>query len=282
MPAVYAVFLACSLHQARVEVRIEQVYPLWTKGTMVRSQGQARAVVLIPGLKIHPLKDGQAARAEFHDWQRAGSPLVQALGKNADVFALAYCQNVDLETISQSPGIDNAVQKLRFLGYREITLVGHSAGGVLARLFVEDHPYAPVTKVVQICAPNLGSSWAKAEIGFHKVQGPFLQSLSKSWRQNICWKRSNRLIPQRVQFLCVMGTMGTLGDGLVSCRSQWPEDLQRQGIPVVRVPTTHLVVMHSKKTAAYLADLIQRDHPRWPAAQISAARMSYLRKASAP
>ncbi len=278
MSTILPVFLACWLQQAPVEIRFDQVYPNRVRGVMERSAQQRRAVVLIHGLKIHPVHGSLAAHAEFHSWQEPGSFLVQALGKDADIYALAYCQTVDLDTISQAPAFERALEKLRFLGYKEITLVGHSAGGVLARLFVEDHPQSPVTRVVQICAPNLGSSWAKAELGSRKIQGPFFQSLTKGWRHNIGHLRGDKVIPPDVQFLCVLATVGTLGDGLVSCQSQWPEDLQRQGIPVVRLPTTHMVVMHSKKTALILADQIVRDHPRWRSFQVEAARESILHK----
>ncbi len=282
MSALCALCLAATLFQAPVEVRLEQVYPFRGSARLERSAAQKRAVVLIHGLKIHPFKDGQAARAEFHDWQKPSGPLVQALSKDADVFVLAYCQSCSLEILSQAPAFEQAVDRLRFMGYPEIILVGHSAGGVLARLFVEDHPRAPVTKVVQVCAPNLGSSWVKPDASPRKVQGPFLQSLSKNWRQLAVLERNDKRIPAHVQFLCVVGTMGTLGDGLVSCRSQWPEDLQRQGIPVIRLPTSHIIVMHSKKNAAVLAGLILRDHPRWPQFQVEASRAKILGKTAGP
>jgi pimeloyl-ACP methyl ester carboxylesterase len=278
MSSLFTILLACTIQQAPVEMRFKQVFPDHVNGRMERSLGQGQAVLLVHGLKIHPLQGGLASRAEFHNWQEPRSHLVKALAKGADVFALSYSQTADLDAISRAPGLVDAVEKMRSLGYAEIVLVGHSAGGVLARLFVEDHPYAPVTKVVQVCAPNLGSSWAQAEAKLQKVQGPFLQSLTKPWRQTISQERSGRRIPPRVQFLCVMGTVGPLGDGLVSCRSQWPEELQNQGIPVVRLATTHFVVMHSKKTAVQLADLIQRDYPRWGPREVQAARASMLLK----
>jgi pimeloyl-ACP methyl ester carboxylesterase len=282
MSAVYPIFLTFLLQQAPVETQFEQVYPNRVKQSMERSAGQWRAVVLIHGLKIHPLHGSLATHPEFHTWQEPGSFLVQALSKDADVFALAYAQTADLDTISQAQGFDQAVQKLHFMGYKEITLVGHSAGGVLARLYVEDHPDGPVTRVVQICAPNLGSSWAKAEVGSRKIQGAFYQSLTKNWRQNVCRLRKDRFIPANVQFLCILGTVGTLGDGLVSCQSQWPEDLQRQGIPVLRLQTTHLAVMHTKKTGLVLAEEIVHDRPRWREIQVEAARENILRKTGVP
>jgi hypothetical protein len=279
MSSIFSIFLVClPLQQPPVEIRFEQVFPNRVQNEMERSAGQGRAVVLIHGLKIHPLHGSLATHAEFHSWQEPASFLVQTLGKNADVFALAYCQNVDLDAISQAPAFGRAVAKLQFMGYREIILVGHSAGGVLARLYVEDHPDGPVTRVVQICAPNLGSSWAKAEVGSRKIQGLFYQSLTKAWRQNVCRLRNDKPIPANVQFLCIMGTVGTLGDGLVSCQSQWPEDLQLQGIPVVALQTTHLLVMHSKKTQATLAELIVHDHPRWRSVQVATARESIWHK----
>ena len=45
--------------------------------------------------------------------------------------------------------------------------------------------------------------------------------------------RRDRRIPEGVQFACVVGTGTRGGDGLVARESQWPEDLQRQGIPAV-------------------------------------------------
>jgi len=282
MSAIFPVFLTCLLQQVPVETQFEQVYPNRVKTSMERSAGQIRAVVFIHGLKIHPLHGSLATHPEFHNWQEPGSFLVQTLSKDADVFALAYSQTADVDAISRAQGFDQAVQKLNFMGYKEITLVGHSAGGVVARLFVEDHPDGPVTRVVQVCAPNLGSSWAKAEVGSRKIQGSFYQSLTKRWRENVCRLRNDKTIPAGVQFLCVLGTVGTLGDGLVSCQSQWPEDLQRQGIPVIRLQTTHLAIMHSKKTALVLAEQIVRDHPRWGEVQVETMRESILRKSGAP
>jgi hypothetical protein len=79
-----------------------------------------------------------------------------------------------------------------------------------------------------------------------------------------------------------MGSVGTLGDGMVSCRSQWPDDLQRQGIPVARLVTTHHAIMHSKKTAVHLADLIEHEQSRWGRFQVEAARISILHKMDGP
>src|SRR5579859_6410040 len=116
MSAIFPVFLTCLLQQAPVEIRFEQVYPNRVQREMEKSAGQKRAVVLIHGLKIHPLHGSLATRAEFHNWQEPGSFLVQTLAKDADVFALAYCQNVDLDTNSQAPAFERALAKLQFMG----------------------------------------------------------------------------------------------------------------------------------------------------------------------
>jgi pimeloyl-ACP methyl ester carboxylesterase len=263
-----------------VETRFEQVFPVASNRQFLDpTPGRTRAVVLVHGLGIHPFNGSLAARAELHAWQKPGTPLVKALSKSADVFAFTYGQNTDLDTISRLPALERAINKLHFLGYREIVLVGHSAGGVLVRLFIEDHPDAPVTKVLMVCAPHLGSSWAKADISVRKVQGPFLQSLTKSQRLSVMAQRSGRMIPLHVQCMCVVSGSSALGDGVVSCASQWPEDLQEQGIPVLHVNNTHFTVMHSKKTAALLAEWIDRDFPRLSSTEVRAARRMILGKA---
>jgi pimeloyl-ACP methyl ester carboxylesterase len=246
-----------------IETRFEQVHPVPRNKALIEpSPGRARAVILIHGLHFHPLNKAQTERAEFHVWQRSGSALVSALGADADVFSFAYSQNATLEKISETPRLFQAVSKLRFMGYHEIVLVGHSAGGLLARHFIEDHPQAPVTKIFQVCAPNLGSSWAKAEINLRKPQETFLYSLTKAERRACCAKRASQRIPARVQFVCIVGG-NTLGDGLVSSISQWPPDLQAQGIPAIQVATTHFTVMHSRKTADKIAELVRKNYPRW-------------------
>ena len=73
-----------------VEARFVQTAPVpQTPSALARSVGQARAVVLIQGLRLHPVWSTDAAMAEFASWQQPGSHLVQALAADADVFAFA-------------------------------------------------------------------------------------------------------------------------------------------------------------------------------------------------
>ncbi len=272
MTAILSILIALPGVPPKIEARFEQVHPLPRNSQVIEpSPGRARAVILVPGLRYHPLHGTQVQHAEFHSWQKPGSPVVSELAKSADVFAFSYSQNADLETISAAPALEQAVNKLRFLGYQEIVLIGHSAGGILVRLFVEDHPQAGVAKVVQVCAPNLGSSWGEADISVHNLQEQFIESLTRTQRRAACQQRGDKRIPAHVQFVCVVGG-GHLGDGLVSRPSQWPDDLQAQGIPAIHLSTTHFTVMHTQKTARALAELAAENHPRWSKAEVEAAR----------
>lgn len=54
-----------------------------------------------------------------------------------------------------------------------VVLVGHSAGGVVARLFMVRHPAAGVAGLVTIASPHLGTAWAEL--------GNFLGSTPAAW-----------------------------------------------------------------------------------------------------
>src|SRR5262249_23068281 len=101
---------------------------------------KARAVVLIAGLHVHPLRPAQVTVPERRAWQEPKSELVKALAKDSDVFALGYAQTVTADEVATAPGLRDAVTRLRKAGYKEVVLVGHSAGGIIARQFVERNP----------------------------------------------------------------------------------------------------------------------------------------------
>src|SRR4051794_25613148 len=90
---------------------------------LVRSRGQTRAVVLVHGVRIHPLVGAEALRASLHGWQKPGSSLARTLGTESDVFSFAYSQNLDLEDPALGAALDLAVRRLRAGGYQEIVLL---------------------------------------------------------------------------------------------------------------------------------------------------------------
>src|SRR6266849_4282813 len=114
----------------------------------VRSKDRDRAVILIHGLTLRPFTKDAARRAEFRDWQRADSRLVKRLANEADVYAFAFAQTTAADEIPDAGELGACVENLKKLGYKEIVLVGHSAGGIIAREFVEDNPDSGVTKVI--------------------------------------------------------------------------------------------------------------------------------------
>ena len=111
-----------------------------------------RALILVPGLHLHPLRPVRATRPEITHWQLPKSELVKALAKDFDVFAFGYAQTVSVDEVARSAGLRHAVADLRHAGYTELVLVGHSAGGIISRLFAEQNPEAGVTRVVAVAS----------------------------------------------------------------------------------------------------------------------------------
>jgi pimeloyl-ACP methyl ester carboxylesterase len=254
-----------------VESLFEQVAPAPDNGKATRSADQTHAVVLIHGYHIY-LQDRFVPRAEFRPWQRGESNLAKELANNADVFAFAYGQDVAIDTIVAESKLRDGIVQLRKLGYRDIVLMGHSAGGLIARQFVEDYPDAGVTGVIQVCTPNGGSPLAG--LFAMKSQRAFMQCLTENGRQECLKMRTDKRIPAKVQFVCVVGITeeGRTSDGVVSCLCQWTEDLQKQGIPAVKVVGDHRAVVRDAKVAEILAHLVRENQPRWDAEQIDKAK----------
>ncbi len=261
---------------APVSTQFVQVAPDFHEApAAVRSAGQARAIVLIHGLYIHPFSRDNVSRAQLHSWQKPGSLLVQRLAAEGDVYAFAYGQTVAADEVAGRSDLAGCLRLLRSLNYSQIVLVGHSAGGLIARNLVEDHPDAGVAKVIQVCTPNGGSSWAVLQ-AVRANQIEFLSSLTKTARQRALEARGDRSIPPNVEFVCVVGTGTIKGDGLVACRCQWPEDLQAQGVPALPLHATHWMAVRSAKGAELLARLVREPQPRWDAEQVRVARKRML------
>jgi pimeloyl-ACP methyl ester carboxylesterase len=254
-----------------IETSFVQVVPAKQKGHLENPPGKMRAVVLIHGLLIHPFSKTNVSRAHLHGWQKPDCLLVKRLAREADVFAFSYAQTVTADEIANCSVLAKHVQQLQMDGYHEIVLVGHSAGGVIARQFVEDHPDCGVTKVIQVCAPNIGSGWAKLQT-VRANQIDFLDSLTKPARRRSLFQRADKEIPPRIDFACIVGTGTVVGDGMVSNRSQYPPDLQKQGIPAYPCHSTHWMVLRSKKGVELVARLVREPQPRWDEKQVESVR----------
>jgi hypothetical protein len=292
-------YLVVAQAPPRVELEFVQVAPARGSRVVERSPGQERAVVLINGLRPHPFSSRHVGRPDLSSWQKPRSSLVRALAKEADVFALAYSQNAPLDAIAQAPELTRELRRLKEAGYGDIVLVGHSAGGVLARLLVEDHPDLGVTKVVQVAAPNAGSSLAAVAWSVREEQEPFVRSLSHEARSKALEQRAGKRIPEKVALVCLVCQCEVSGaafktreveaevnfkrgDGVVSSVRQWSADLQAQGIPFQVLPHAHFTAMSSPGTAETLLRLIRETPPRWNEAETEAARMKLFGEKKEP
>lgn len=228
---------------------------------------KTRAVLLIHGLQLHPLRPDRAAKPAPHEWQSAKSELVKALAADADVFGFGYAQTVPVDAVSLTPGLVTAIEKLKAAEYREIVLIGHSAGGLIARQFVERHPNAGVTKVVQIASPNAGSTLANVLPGVMRGQAPFVRSLAPRSRTDI------PALPAEVDFCSVVCKVrGLSGDTLVTLDSQWPAELRSQGVPAALVAVSHFDAMKAPQSIGVIAELAREKLVRWTPEQIETAR----------
>jgi pimeloyl-ACP methyl ester carboxylesterase len=276
MAPVFPVLCWLLLAAPPFESLFVEVAPFVKEGKPLHRSAQAqRAVILLHGLKIHPFSKTNVTRAVLHDWQKPDSVMVRHLAEEADVFSFAYAQTMAAEDVAEQPDLAECIARVRKLGYREIILLGHSAGGLIARIFVEDNPDAGVTKVIQVCTPNGGSGWAMVQ-AVRSNQLDFLDSLTKVARRRAEKERADKTVPENVEFVCIVGIGAAIGDGLVNLRCQWPEDLQMQGVPAVSLATTHWTAVRGSRGATLAARLVREHQPRWDKEQVMAARKKLL------
>lgn len=274
LPIVVAAFICPAVN---VPTEVWQVAPdaHGKTGVPATTQGKDRAVLLIPGLKIHPFRPGLATRPGMHRFQEPTSELVRTLARDFDVFAFGYAQTMPVDVVAQAPGLRDAVVNLRKAGYKEVVLIGHSAGGVIARLFTEMNPDAGMTKLITVASPHLGSELADIiRAGYPKVQAPFVQSLATEARgAELCSKAH-----EKIEMACVVCKLRRLEwDGLVKIGSAWPEECQKCGIPAVLLPVSHWEAMHGEANAKVIAELAREKLTRWSAEEVEKAKKVLFR-----
>lgn len=239
-----------------------------------RSMGVGRAVVLLHGFKPRTLSAKAALSPELSQWEQPDTQFVKSLAAVSDVYAFCFAQVAAVDVIGRHPALAEVVRELRYAGYLEVVLIGYSAGGLVARAFVESAPGGGgVTKVIQVCTPNRGTEWGR--IGRPAVvaaQRPFVASLAKSARSSSALAR----LPDGVEFVCVVGVLDGTGDGLVRRDSQWPADLQAQGVPAEVLMVPHVAAMYWPNLTNAVVKLVGRPCPRWSAEEVARNRSRVL------
>jgi pimeloyl-ACP methyl ester carboxylesterase len=273
LPFIVAVFAAPA---ADLPTELWQLAPE-PKGKPIllnNPRSKDRALLLIPGLKFHPLKPSLSTRPELHNWQEPNSELVRTLAKDFDVYGFGYAQTVPLDAVAQSAGLREAVERIQKAGYKEIVLVGHSAGGVIARLFVENHPNAGVTKVVTVAAPHTGAELANLKVGYSRTQAQFIQSLAPEARTESGFSK----IGEKVEVACVVCKLKRIdADGLVNIASQWPTECQKNGVPAVLVQINHFEAMLKPESVKVIAEVAREKLTRWSAEEVEKAKKVLFR-----
>ncbi|MBA2226622.1 MAG: alpha/beta fold hydrolase [Thermogemmata sp.] len=258
---------------ADVPVELWQVAPDM-KGKSAREElrkTKERAVVLIPGLKLHPVRPALAACPEMHKWQQPRGELVRALAEDFDVFALGYAQTAPVDVVARAPALRAAVELLEKADYREIVLIGHSAGGVLARLFVATYPQTRVSKVITTASPHAGALLARLPFGYPKIQAPFVQSLTPEARRALA--QPVDADPNKpMEMVCVVARLPKLlSDGLVDVDSQWPAECRAAGVPAVVVEINHFEVLMHPASVQVVARLAREKLRRWTPEEVDQA-----------
>jgi hypothetical protein len=231
-----------------------------------------RAALLIHGLKLHLVQPAKATEPEMHEWQKPDSAMVKELGKEFDVYSFTYAQTTPVDAVASCEGLRARLAALRAAGYKEIVLIGHSAGSIVAREVVERYPTAGVTKVIQVAPPNEGAVLAEVGVGLPKTQVGFIKSLAPEYRKEVC-KTCSTPIPKGVEFCVVACKYGRFqGDLLVDVTSQWPADLQKLGVPVVLESVSHPQAVKDPISVKEIAGLARGKLVRWDETEVAQAR----------
>lgn len=230
-----------------------------------------KAVLCIPGLYPHPIRPEKATMPEMHPWFEPNAPLLAALEKEFDVYAFGYAQTVSLDLVADSNGLHSTIRQLKEAGYKEIVLIGHSAGGLIAFQFAERNPQSGVSKVIPVSAPYAGSELADLSLPLPRTQVTYIRSLSPQPRKDVL--ATMKPFPKEIEICCVMCKVSRLpNDIMVGLDSQWPEEIRKQGIPTTLVNVNHFEAIKAPQGVAIVADLAKSKLVRWDTADVAKAK----------
>lgn len=161
--------------------RLFQTVTLFWASLFFMAFACAENMVLIQGYLggSHNWHDsGITAVLEKHGWHNGGHLSINAPGvalRTADARGSKRFFTLELPT--ESPLLFQLKQLERYLGFLRARypgsaqiLVGHSAGGVLGRLCMVQHPQPDIAALITIASPHRGTE--SAELGFMAGQSP--------------------------------------------------------------------------------------------------------------
>jgi pimeloyl-ACP methyl ester carboxylesterase len=148
---------------------------------MAPALASAENIVLIQGYlggSENWRDSGITAVLKKHGWESGGHLYVRREGIAVrDVEALGIKRFFTLDLTTEAPLMYQLKQLERYLDYLRRRhpgsaqiLIGHSAGGVLGRLYMVRHPKAEVAGLITIASPHRGTE--SAEIGLMAGQSP--------------------------------------------------------------------------------------------------------------
>ncbi len=242
---------------------------------------KTKAVLCIPGLYPHPLRPERATKPEMHPWFEPKAPLLAALAPDFDVYAFGYAQTLPVDSVASSNGMRETIAKLKTAGYREIVLVGHSAGGIVAHQFAVRFPDSGVTKVIPVAAPYSGSDLAELNVGLPWTQVSYIKSLAPQPRQATL--KEDKAFPKTIEYCAMLCKVSRLpNDIMVNLESQWPPEVRQQGLPAALVNANHFEVLKSTIGVSTTVDLASSKLIRWSEADTAkATAIIYSKQADA-
>lgn len=224
------------------------------------------AIVLIHGFNTNHIHNSEKYDELLRDsWQNRDSKIVQRVASYGDVFSIVYTQNRFVDHIADFGRFHTLMRRLRDAGYKNITIIGSSAGGVIGRLFVENFPESKISRIIQVAAPNRGTPAANlgnigGGIGLIDNEDflEFLESLEPGTRKEISRSRQDKKIPDDVEFVSLIGTAIAGGDGVIGYQSAWPASIRDQGLPGVSAAAVHSYHMNNDHVIDWIEQIINK------------------------